>query len=394
MGETVLLFNEASEMIESLTLPKAIGSYCIASEPVTFLQDSSSTCKMPYDKALSEMSAILEKFNLTKALIFPVAPSMEYHCGSGCLNITVNLTTDTFEEGGVLYVIWHNYSHIQGFEIFVENPQMKQEEVSVKFAVSFRATESKDLHQYLVSGNPGYLVGKPILTAKSVTFSNYTEDEDKKLYVLDFFYFKNASEPYTANRTLTLAGSSRGRCKQLPMEFGVNQHQKCHLALHSSDGAASNLTELCRQHQRSIFEVLIPHFLNSTDLMAAIYVSEAGNPQNDSRNWLKMSPPSVEPAVVGRNESFGYVCSNMVITVSYEFRFARLLVANLVDQRIIRDASVTFGQKVDLKFSNDDDSVVPLYSQVQFLDFTASFGCEIKVFWILVLSFAVVNLLV
>lgn len=153
------------------------------------------------------------------------------------------------------------------------------------------------------------------------------------------------------------------------MKFGLKQHEKCRVTLPIF--AKENLTEFCRTHQRKIFENLIPNFVNATGLHK-VFISETGNPKNSTKHWIKVSPPEMEPQE-GRNESDGYICTNMIILVKFEFRFGRLKVSGLSNQNVLKEVLMQFGPKVDLKFTNDDNSV-PIYTQIQFLDLTASAG--------------------
>lgn len=392
LGEEVMIFNEATEMLETLTISRQFQSTsCIFDEPVTWLQSTSTNYWRSFENSSNYLADQFNKFNSSKILIYPVTPSMEYHCSpSSCGNITIthcfpncqtlNSTEDlTRSNHKIDLLIWHNYTHIVGMNVsFIDIGQdldvdMYFEQV---FQVKWKSVEERGFESFEVSGNPGYLKEKSILVAKEVTFTNFTEEN--KIYVLDFFYFNNGTEPYKANRTILLPKSRNGKClleSSSSIQFGVDVNRRCNAVLDPGLNITqtSNFTAICEIYQKQILELLAPNLISDEgNISSKIFISQLGNPQNDTRFWSNLEVRLEEAIVSGlwQSETGTFICSNMIISVRYEFFYAKLRAPGVnKPQNTIRKAVAYLEPRLDLQFK-PDELAVPIFVQTQFYEVT------------------------
>ena len=250
---------------------------------------------------------------------------------------------------------------------------------------------------YKVSGNIGYLQGKPIIAATMIP-ENTSVPLDKLTFVLDYFHPSNKS---IDSHLIKLPTFFRNQCKLTrdtyeTINFGENFYTKCDIRLNedgnvmppptpANNEAAVNFTEICWKFQKKIFYYLLNYQYNASETYEIvpkslkIFVSEFGNPRNDTNAWPElMLHNSVDGGVTGHydkdDNELEFTCRNVVLNVRYEFHYASLMIHGAKQQRVIRESHLEFGSRVDLKFKLSEEMKVPIFIDVMFFDLTGNNG--------------------
>lgn len=282
-----------------------------------------------------------------------------------------------------VFVVYHDLSGDGHFDKIMRTIHLKYFELNESFA-------TQDVHR--VSGNIGYLHHKPIILTKYLRLNETNADGmPVSLLVAGVLaHFNNETNCTNDEHYLKLPNiQSNGNCilnnfTFQTVNFGENMIVKCNLPLeplNTFNETVRNNTHHCRTIQITIFDHLL-HRFELENPNATIYnhfnvfVSEMGNPQNDSVHWMDFrifDAPNIEEiiAIDGVSSSTEFTCSNMILSVRYEFFYANMMYGNVPNQALIKMAQIRFGQRVHLNIKYDDNNMVkvPLYMDVMFYDF-------------------------
>lgn len=308
--------------------------------------------------------------------------------------------------------IHHNFTSIENFTVFFvyhgingDGPGAHiVQTIRLEFLEMTETFATRDVHQ--VSGSIGYIAHNPLIVTKYVQHNHTTANNMEMVdWQLGYFHsdtnFTN-DEHYMKLPTVRPNGDCQlDRYSYRTIDFGDNVRIKCKALLTpSSTNATSettigeidttstqNSTHICRTFQRNIFDYLLHRFeLANPNLTTYgrfnVLVSELGNPRNDSMHWFEfrtLDAPNLDDIVAidaaGSNE---FACTNMVLSVRYDFFYGTMMFGRTPNQALIKAAQIQFGNRVTLKFRNDDDDddgfKVPLYMDVMFYDFSRVVG--------------------
>lgn len=348
-----------------------------------------------------------------------------YHCIEAISMRTCTLdtnTTATSIDFGTEYItnelsiqIHHNFTSIENFTIFFVYHGIDSDGLGAQIIQTIRLeylemTETfatRDVHQ--VSGSIGYGVHNPVIITKYVRH-NYTMADNTELYEWQLGYFHTDGNFTNDEHYLKMpAIQANGNCvldqrSYRTIDFGDNVRIKCNALLAPTTNdtdeltmaswLSPNRTHVCRTFQRNIFNFLLHRFdLSNTNLTTYnrfnVLVSELGNPRNDSSHWFEFVTlhalnldDIVAVDMVGGME---FTCTNMVLSVRYEFFYGTMMFGRIPNQALIKAAQIHFGERLTLKFKMDDDGFkVPLFMDVMFYDFgraVANNGHKIDAFY-------------
>uniref|UniRef100_A0A182RC04 Tectonic-1-3 N-terminal domain-containing protein n=1 Tax=Anopheles funestus TaxID=62324 RepID=A0A182RC04_ANOFN len=398
VDDVIYVYNETSELVQLFALPVSLaGGVCHIEQPVRFLQDRTNLCRRTVDE-LSEFNRAFFRHTSASVRFFRTPKKstvMEHYCveEGDCLNATIsvcyytagdgwncslanaNITDATasvdeaFEEDpGTIcreleMLFYHNYTNLQRVQMKLlcrpafPDGELSMENVWQRIIVKFivlSANTKTDLAR-AVSGNIGYLVGKPLIVSHLELVANGTippeespsENPPKRMLA----YFTNGTRLPDASFRLRIPISRRNHCV---------------------------LTE--EYHQTIDFGTDMFHRSEGYDKLN-LYVSKYGNPINRTTEWVRVrstnfileAEPGSDSSEPNTDTTDGYfTCSNMLINVEYRYYYARTRVRDVRHQAIVHDAEIVFGPRVNLRFRLDEEIRVPIFIQVQFFDLTSS----------------------
>uniref|UniRef100_A0A182Y0T2 Tectonic-1-3 N-terminal domain-containing protein n=1 Tax=Anopheles stephensi TaxID=30069 RepID=A0A182Y0T2_ANOST len=448
--------DDALYVYNETTLPVSLtGTVCQIDQPVRFLRDRTNLCRRTVDE-LSDFNRAFFRHAPSSVRFFRTPKKstvMEHYCveDGDCLNATVsvcnygdgwnctqgaNLTDTTspdemFEEvpGTVCRELeiefYHNYTNLQRVhmkllcrpypdrssdeDIYVE---VVWQRITVKFIVS--TPPSKGNSTRAVSGNIGYLVGKPLIVSHQEFPPNgtlppgETPPENRPNRMLA--YFTNGTRLPDASFRLRFPVSRRNRCvltetDHQTVDFGTDVFHRCNYIppdlFNQTTGSVQNYTKFCHELQAGLYAQLLHGIY--PDVTSAggksydklnLYLSKYGNPINRTTDWVRVRSTNVildaEPGAEAPSSSTTdtiesyFTCSNMLINVEYRFYYARTRVRDVRHQAIVHDAEIVFGPRVNLRFRLDEEVRVPLFIQVQFFDLTSSSVTVVGFSWFVV----------
>uniref|UniRef100_A0A182NMB0 Tectonic-1-3 domain-containing protein n=1 Tax=Anopheles dirus TaxID=7168 RepID=A0A182NMB0_9DIPT len=448
VDDVVYLYNETSELVQPFALPYSLtGGSCQIDQPVHFLRDCDNLCRRTVDELSDFNRGLLRHQRAARFFRTPNKSTvMEHYCVEemDCLNSTVsicvraspsgwnctqslNTTDSTTSEGDMIeeepgsicreleLVFYHNYTNLQGVEITLrcqsQYPDPSEEDelweelvwqrISVKFIV--RTHPSKLNATRAVSGNIGYLIGKPLIVSHLDIPVNGTttaeeappESPPNRMQA----YFTNETRLPDASFRLRVPASRKNRCVLTAetygtIDFGVDTFHRCNYApgdlANQTAGSARNYTRFCQELQEGLYSQLL-HGVHRHAVSPSggegydklnLYISKYANPLNRTTEWVQVRSTNVilnaqagseqaTPNSEGNPASY-FTCSNMLINVEYRFYYARVRVRDVRHQAIVHDGEIVFGPRVNLRFRLDEEIRVPIFVQVQFFDLTSS----------------------
>ncbi|CAG9827415.1 unnamed protein product [Diabrotica balteata] len=282
-----------------------------------------------------------------------------------CYNVVKKLRYNIFHNGTKgaghieLLAVLNNIT----YEFGGESSEFDQE-FSVRFFWTNSTGDIKDL-----SGNPGYLIKKPIFTGKLLTIKNGSDTSLKIQRTV-----KDAKESF-----LTIPDNIDGSCvfngtHFTKIEFGYNLISKCKYRLTSfSTRKGANGTEMCRALQRSVLEMW-----NFNNTMIGFF----GNAdENNLDDWIKALYKKDLNSLL--NNTLGYFsskmghlsCLNLVSDLEIDIFHSRIDIDNLLNQEKILAATFSFGGFTNQtllfnKNTSSVDYVTSLKTTVTFYDLT------------------------
>ncbi|XP_055626273.1 tectonic [Toxorhynchites rutilus septentrionalis] len=404
------LYNETSERLGTFTIPYSItNSHCQINQPVRFLRDQTSSCIRTLEELETSLAAFVTQQSTVRYLRVPKTENLMEHCmDDDCFNSTVqycNLAgrdcqssnrtgadTDGDADGTwycpeLQIVMLHNYTYLEGVEIklqcgIAELSTLESDTVWQSVRIEFKRRNENHFSRQ-VSGNLGYLKGKPLIVSRRLIPANASLEERKqsKKYMLG--YFTNGTRAPDETFRLRLPKSRKNRCvlndqMHHNVLFGENIWSKCNFYPQLNVTTESNFTEICLNLQEEINSLLLRdvalQLREKTSEMLNLYLSKYGNPVNRSLDWVQFRALNVidEKVTASWSQPAAFFkCNSMLINVNYHIFHGRTTVRNVPRQHVAQEAEIVLGPRVDLQFPLDEEIRVPLFAQVQFFDLTS-----------------------
>lgn len=303
----------------------------------------------------------------------------------------------------ILIQFRHNFTNIlncTAILIYSSEDVMPPTTLIHSVKIQFLQANESMANMHRISGNIGYMQGKPIITATMIPFNASLMVDENSPKILDYFHpnktFSN-DEHFMKVPAIRKTNCVVTNLTYDIIRFGENLFLTCDVALDEkivNVTMESNFTEICSTLQRKIFTFMLNEYQesNSTkDIFLAAKISEFGNPKNDSNYWTNVNlKHGIVDAVQSKYEPDDngneFICQNMILSVSFEFLYASLRVGSFEYQNLIKSVDVVFGTRVDLKFHLNETIKVPIFLDVMFHDLTSSASfmrCSFK--WVVVL---------
>lgn len=317
-----------------------------------------------------------------------------------CVSFNSTEIDEAWMNKEVILQFRHNFTNIlncTAFLIYTNGEAMPTSWIhSVK--IQFLQANESMVNIHRISGNIGYMQGKPIITGKMIPL-NATSDDVNSPKVLDYFHpnksFSN-DEHFMKIPTIKKNFCVLTNLTYDTIRFGENLFLACDISLDENLNVTieSNFTEVCSMLQRKIFSHMLNEYQqgnDTNDISLLTKISEYGNPKNDSNCWISANlKHGIVETVQSKHErddnANEFICQNMILSLSYEFLYASLRVGSFEHQNLIKAIDLVFGTRVDLKFNLNEPIIVPIFVDVMFIDLTnatslvISFNC----FWIVV----------
>lgn len=271
------------------------------------------------------------------------------------------------------FIIYHNFTRILTALVkFQENANEINTEDLIHYIVNFRTLNATDATE--LSGSVGYNKGLPIIQTKyiPVNASDLNNNEIK----LEYFNSTSSNRiylPISRNQRCQLSKYHHNKIK-----FKENKLAKCNLdlsELNQNTTTTSNFTLICLKFQEKIFNYLLHNVtqaVNTTDYSKLnYYVSNLGNPRNNSANWLEIKTIGSQSSanIIGSGDDpNSFVCQNLILNIKYEFYYARMSVGEVRKQHVLTRGNLKFGTKLDLKFNINENVLLPIYYDIMFID--------------------------
>uniref|UniRef100_A0A1B0CUJ9 Tectonic-1-3 N-terminal domain-containing protein n=2 Tax=Lutzomyia longipalpis TaxID=7200 RepID=A0A1B0CUJ9_LUTLO len=390
LHDPIAISIEGAPGVLGIPLSLSGGGVCHVEESIKFLTNTHSTCLRRRDENFS-----MEYLTKLSSVEIPPKPDIScseasnsclaveiFHClGTQCLGFNVSDSPGLFPFN-LMLKFTHNFTHIVKVEATAVEKTLPAHVKSHHQRIEVLFATVNESHSHTVSGNIGYLPGKPVIFSHihSVNIS-----EDKQESLIDYFHPNRTSEdedyhmalPKSHDGLCLWRHSSSSQDTQETLNFAENQIRTCdiHLLDTLNITQETNFTEICRNFHRKILQYLLM-FPNVTENLSTeeLYVSEFGNPRNDTSNWIQIDlrgiaqGATIEGIFDATDDTI--TCRNMIIRAKHVYQFGRLEVAGNRHQALIERASVDFGPRVDLQFRISEDFRVPIFHVVSFVDLT------------------------
>uniref|UniRef100_A0A1Y1JWQ1 Tectonic-1-3 N-terminal domain-containing protein n=1 Tax=Photinus pyralis TaxID=7054 RepID=A0A1Y1JWQ1_PHOPY len=214
-------------------------------------------------------------------------------------------------------------------------------EFEQEFQVNFFWRDSTANYSQLLSGNPGYLLGKPVLVG---TVNGSRIERNSSVFRENF---------------LTFPASRSGLCVlnddvHVVSEFGCSMLLRCGVR-REIDAGNSTATELCRRIQTAIFEFW-PLSSNLSAINRAF--GAFGNANETVAEWVEAlsaeSPEAILNATYGNftgDANDTLICGNVTATLKVDVFHARVAYRSLMRQRRIVGVTYSFGARKRATFT-------------------------------------------
>ncbi|KAJ8968378.1 hypothetical protein NQ314_002328 [Rhamnusium bicolor] len=242
-------------------------------------------------------------------------------------------------------------------------------EFSQEFNANFWWINQTRNFSEMLSGNPGYLIGKPILIGNLVNVGNKT-NVISKLQRHSSYYLENF---------MTLPENVNGDCilndkNYVPVEFGFNLLTKCKMnSIVFNRRKYLNGTEICRDIQKAILKLWGITGENKTFGMFGN--ADANNPAEWTKILYNMNPEELLNKTTGHFSSSNnsLTCHGIATSLVIDIYHSRIDFQILLNQEKILAVTHSFGGLINrsLSYNKQKDSIyfeVDLESQVVFYD--------------------------
>lgn len=238
-----------------------------------------------------------------------------------------------------------------------------------------------------LSGNPGYLVGKPILIANiisvNIAINNTNSTSGNATSYKHQLRLYRSPSAFTENFMVLSQVNSEGVCvlnkhKYTPVEFGYNMYLKCEINDHvlTKNLSAKNI---CIAIQETIFKYWSLKASNNT--LGNKLIGQFGNAYiYNVDEWLKpMFKIDLKDIL---NKTWGEFdrknkilkCGNITTLLITEFFYARVDFDNVINQEKILATTFEFGVFKNISFSFGGNQIlnfnIKVGTQVMFYDIT------------------------
>lgn len=254
-------------------------------------------------------------------------------CSNGtCYNIVT----------GVKYLIVHNGSMgINNIDVYFNIGNVSQNFYQ-QFIVTYEWAELDKEKSFSLSGNPGYIIGKPLIIGTlKINKTNNIETKYINFNKTDSFL------------TLPIA-TKTGECNKInryALAFGENIKLKCSVSVHTNNFSTASCIEL---------QNLIMHFLLKDTLFNVtqinqynIYVAKLGNfSNNDTTNWTKILLDRMpQNIIVGSFINNRLYCSDLITSIHLNILYSALTKPETLKNYKIIGISITFSTGSNISWS-------------------------------------------
>lgn len=284
-----------------------------------------------------------------------------------CVSVVKKLKYIFYHNGtkGLTDILLLTYLDEISYEFGTDVPQINQD-----FFVNFFWSNITTKRLVSLSGNPGYLIGRPIAIGILENLKNGT---DTLLSIK-----RNVSE-YT-DSFLTIPKNLNGYCiftssEYLSIEFGYNVLTRCQFQKTVyNHKKVVNGTELCRTLQKSILKIWNIH---SNKMVGSFGNADIKKPDDWQKILYKKLPQTILNTTLGeyypKNNSV--LCKSMIKSLNMDIFHSRVDVGSLINQEKILALTLSFDDSASysLSFKKDDNSLLlntELELRVSFYDLT------------------------
>lgn len=269
-----------------------------------------------------------------------------------------------------LFLILKNLSYYFGDENF---------EFLQQYEVNYFWSNYTFNYTSLLSGNPGYLISKPILMG-NIIFVNKT---NKNVNVTYQQIRRNSLD--ISDIFLIIPISKKGLCSltnhsNILIEFGYNMIAKCKIQkIFEVENEILTASDLCRNLQNIVFDYWPIFKLNLSNINRV--VGNFGN-ANESvlTDWTTILSNKTPSQIL--NETFGnftdnnatLLCDNMITNLKIDIFHARVDFKDLRNQEKIFGTTYNFGNGKKFKFHLNKNNVnfeVQIREEIMFFDITS-----------------------
>lgn len=416
-----IMWTVVNRTLVPFSLPmKVTHALCQASRAMYYLNDWSGTCQVPaIDVDSCESHRELSANTFYKGFTVLVSPQfinetygnrLKEDClAHVCIPVTVHLCSElrskipSFEQctevsdlqpsvhnselqhcenvvKEVQYMIYHNgtvgITKVCAY-LWLTNVTLNTR-LSQKFSITFHwARDTKSFHR---SGNPGYIVGKPVMSGKKVTQILGTEGEiDKEAIEIDENPEKWLSIAGAKNDGRCDLEGSEGKSVRHPVTFGENRRSSCMVFVIPSNFIQPSA---CAALHKAVIQLL------SGNMMANVtspkefnfYIANFGDAKvEDTGDWTQVILESVPSFLVSSSESDDWtlVCKGIVTSIHIDIMFAN--VGSLaIPQAKVLGSVFRFGPPHDIIFTcsslhcahETNEQHFDVVSSVSFIDVT------------------------
>lgn len=200
------------------------------------------------------------------------------------------------------------------------------------FEVQYRWIDMDKTKIFARSGNPGYLIGKPIIVGLS-----RTNKSDEILF--------NKSDAFL---TLPLTGKN-GECDRYIVAFGEDIKLKCFVKFFTKNFTSTS----CAKLQNMTMHLLMKDSLLNVSQRYGLYVSKLGNfTSTDIMDWLRITFDRIPQNVVtARIIEKQITCSGLITSIHLDILYSVLPKPKTLMNYKILGIGVTFGEEQDVTWS-------------------------------------------
>lgn len=281
----------------------------------------------------------------------------------------------------VRYMIYHNGTkEITKVHVYVWLTNITlYSELSQNFIVTFHwARHGKPFHR---SGNPGYIIGKPVMTGRKVIQSIGIEGEvDKEAIEFD----ENVDEWLSiaaANKDggCDLEGNSGNSFRQ-SVTFGEDRWSSCKVFVNPSNFTSPST---CAALYKAVIRILVGTVMENVTSAKELnlYVATFGNSKaEETGDWVQVileTVPSFETSLSSQSDEWTLVCKGIVTSVHIDIMFASVGSLALPQAKILGTV-FRFGSPHDTVFvcsswhciHDSEEQHFDVVSSVSFIDVT------------------------
>lgn len=252
-----------------------------------------------------------------------------------------------------LFIILTNLS----YGVVDDSIELRQE-----FEINYLWSNYTTNYSQILSGNPGYLIGKPLLMGNLV-FLNATVNKTTVP-----MGFKIKRDPLNAiDNFLALPSNKKGRCflnnhTHIFAEFGYNMILKC--KIHREFQLVKNITAttFCQSLQREIFKYL-PISTNLTDINKVMGSFGNANESN-TKDWINIlsnqSPAHMLNITWGNftESNRSIICNSLVTKLTIDIFHMRVDFSELLNQEKIVGVAFYFNTNSSYEFTIKSNQVL------------------------------------